>query len=161
MATRTYRDGNAEVELDGALDALADALMSGAPGVVVRAMEAEAEAILADALATWPVKSGKSRDGFQIRTRFDERGVEVALINTAPHAYKIKFSKYTEAELKAGATTARQRAFLRRRHGQGAPADGLTMRSVWSERIRKPATRSEKKLAEDIGPQLTDLANGG
>jgi len=156
----TYRDGDVEIELDGALEGMADQILQGAPGIVSRAMEAEADAIKAEALATWPVRSGKSRDAFRVTTRLDPDGVVVVLENTAPYAYKIKFSKYTSAELKSAGTTAAQRDYLKKKYGEGAPTDALTMRSVWGERVRKPARRSEKKLAEELEPELVALANG-
>lgn len=156
---RTFRDGDAEVVMDGELEAMAEAMLQGTPGVIADAMEREADRIEAGALETWPVQSGTSRDAFRVVTRLSDDAIETFLENTAPYAYKIKFSKYTEQELERSSKSVAQRRFLEKKHGKGAPTDRLTMRSVWGELVRKPARKSEKKLAEELEADLLTLAD--
>ena len=156
--TLVYREGGVEVEITGDLLDLVDEAMSGAQREVMEAFEAEMDAIEAQAKFQWPVRSGTSRDSFLVVTRLTPDTVETVLKNTAPYAYKVRFSRYTKAELQAAGKTPSQVKFLRAKFGEGAPSDDLTAKHVFGTLVRRPAREAERRLAEQLRRQLQDLA---
>jgi len=157
---RTVRSGVVEATITGDIDDIVDQIGGGAAGVVRRQFRATHEKIYADALALWPERSGRSKAGLRVRERITADAIESVIDNVETYAYKIRFSQYTADELTRRATTARQREWIRRKLGRGAPSAKYTMRPVWSTLIRTPHNREAKRLAQNIERDVQRLADG-
>jgi len=154
------QDGPVIIEIDDGLRDTLDKVLGGAPLRISRRFQAEALATIERAKLLWPVRavgSKGSRDRFGVTSRIDADGIETVISNSAPYAYKIKWSKYTSAELQAHTHSSAQAAWMKKRFGSGAPSDDLTMRSPWQITIKAPIKRAEPRLAEDIEADLTEL----
>jgi len=156
---RVFSQGGISVVLDGELEAYVEAMLDEATKAVVSKMEDEMEAVLDAALKEWPTKSGRSKAGFKVVTKISRAGVEVSIVNSKSYAHKIRYSAYTKAELDTWGKTPRLKARAKRVHGEGAPNERLTMKSVWSELIAKPTRKLEKKLAKDLEKELLGLSS--
>ena len=145
--------------LDGELEAYVEAMLDEATKAVVSKMEDEMEAVLDAALKEWPTKSGRSKAGFKVVTKISRAGVEVSIVNSKSYAHKIRYSAYTKAELDTWGKTPQLKARAEKFHGDGAPSDNLTMKSVWSQLLLKPTRKLEKKLAKDLEKELLGLSS--
>jgi len=153
--------------MDGALFDLERTIPDGLAPVVVRRFEETSARIVRDALERWPRKTGRSAAAFRILSRLTPDGIETVLYNDArdasgrPYAYMIKFSRYTEAELRARAKSSAQLRYLQRKFGKGAPSDALTYKSPWQVLVRSPHRKAQPKLADELQDELIRLADGG
>ena len=116
--------GRSQVTVTGALaeDLMRDFRQILAP--VNDAMQAEADGIMRDEIAKkWPVKSGKSRDGWTTVDRVEPgtSKVEVLLVNPVPYVRFINSAKL------------------------GKKADRVRVRSPYRE-LRKPGSAARRRL---------------
>ena len=98
------RDG-VEVEVTGDFFDLAKKALGDAERQVLETFEQEASAIKAAAAPLTPVRKGRMAKGYEVVTRITSGSIETILRNTAPHAYYVRFSKYTRAEHEAPGVT--------------------------------------------------------
>ena len=120
--------GRSQVTVTGALaeDLMRDFRQILAP--VNDAMQAEADGIMRDEIAKkWPVKSGKSRDGWTTVDRVEPgtSKVEVLLINPVPYVRFINSAKL------------------------GKKADRVRVRSPYRE-LRKPVSAARRRLKKAL-----------
>jgi hypothetical protein len=121
-----FRDGNVVVALDGDLERWArEATDQALPGVLV-AMEAKIGQTLAEAVAVWPVRTGRSKEGLKLYSEIGTSEVRVQIRTAVPYTYYIKPKSLH------GATTA------------------------WQRWVRGPITRDRKILGELLGPVIVD-----
>jgi hypothetical protein len=136
--------------------------------------------IQADAVAGWPVRTGRSKAAFRRERRVTEIRLQNVLLNDArnrwgAYAYKIRWSVRTKASLDAEAARvaargespeAREairrywRRRLTRRHGEGAPSEQLAGKQPWRELVRKPARKTTPTLVGWLRRDLYALASG-
>lgn len=118
------RDGDVTVTLDEDLADLArravDAVLPG----VTRAMGRAIGEILVAARASWPVKTGRSRDGLAQVTAITTDSVRVAIETRVPYTFFIK------PQSLHGASTA------------------------WQRWVRGPVTAARKDLEGELGPVI-------
>lgn len=118
--------GRAEVTITGALAAQLDRDFRRLLGPVADAMQAEADGIMRDEIAKkWPIKTGKSRDGWTTVDRFEPgtSKVEVLLVNPVPYVRFINSAKL------------------------GKKADRVRVRSPYRE-LRKPVSAARRRLKQ-------------
>lgn len=159
MASVTASDGTSTVEVSGVVELERDILEGIAPRVVDR-FESTAHDIVSRALPDWPVRTGKSRDGFRVRTRLHLDDIETKVFNSQRYAYKVKYSWYTKEELQASGKTEKQAQYLKKKHGEGAPSAGVIGRHPWTLLVRSPARKAEAALADELADDLHRLADG-
>lgn len=125
------RDGDVSVTLDESLADLArravDAVL---PGVTL-AMERAIGELLVAARASWPVKTGRSRDGLtQVTVITPGSSVRVAIETHVPYTFFIKPKSLH------GANTA------------------------WQRWVRGPVTGARKQISVDVGPVIVAALRG-
>ena len=176
----TARAGSAVLTVDqqNVIDTI-DRVSEGAGSRFRSAATAALEEIADTARARWPVRTGRSRQAFQVYSTVQGDAVAVTLANTATapkwgyYAYKIKWSVRTrdsiDAEVRsygAKATTAEGRAAgeaygrrrLERKHGKGAPTAELAGKQPWRVLVRTPFETGEQALITTAQADLDRLA---
>lgn len=151
------------------LRALVDRATQGASSAFFSAARPVADRIVGDARPIWPVRTGASRDAFQVEERISPDLLEVVIRNDArpkrggkPYTYAITYSRLTVAQVEAkiasygakAATPEGKRAALAfgrrivtRIHGAGAPA-GFTSLQPWHVLVKAPADRATPRIAD-------------
>lgn len=158
------------VYADADFFALVDRVTKGAATDFVEACRPTLEAIRGDAAKKWPVKTGKSRDAFQIKATITPKEVRASLVNTADYVYYIKYSKWTSADLHAYvreqakdgtdpaklATVVRREMF--RKHGRGAPSEAVAGKHAWTLLVQRPQKASLAELMPRLQASMDRLA---
>ncbi len=179
MSGNEVRVGEARIRMEvlGVVEQL-DRITEGAASQFVRASSATLSRIKGDAVQRWPVRTGLSRDSFEIDSDIKSEEIEVSLANDArnrwgSYAYKIRWSVRTEdsirrqIEQEAGkAKDPRGRAAaakwwaarLMARHGKGAPSAAMAGRQPWRVLVRTPGEAAAKPLAKELQTELDKLA---
>jgi hypothetical protein len=153
-------DGTSTVDITGAtldLAAMADAV---APRVK-KEFERVARLVVKRAGDEWPHRHGASYRGFRVTTTLRPDALVTTISNREPYTARIKWSRYTEAELRQASKTQAQTAYLKSQHGKGAPRDAWIEKKPLTELIRKPARKAEAGLAEVLEADLFALADRG
>lgn len=153
-------DGTSTVEFTGAILDL-DALAGIVAPRIKKEFERVARLIITNAKTDWPHRHGDSYRGFRVTTTLRPDALVTTISNREPYTSRIKWSRYTEAELRQASKTQAQSAFLRSQHGKGAPRDAWIEKKPLTELIRKPARKAEGPLAEVLEADLFRLADGG
>lgn len=158
------------------LRALVDRATQGASSAFFSAARPVADRIVGDARPIWPVRTGASRDAFQVEERIAPDRLAVVIRNEAsprsggrPYAYLIRYSRLTVAQVEAkiasygakaatpegkAAALAYGRRIVARIHGAGAPA-GFTGLQPWRVLVKDPADRAAPRIAEAAQATLT------
>jgi len=98
--------GKAAVEITGFEADMFEAELRAALGPIIERMEEKADSIIYEAKKTWPVKTGKSKDGlYKQLTIVDDRIVEVSILDREPY---VKFIKSTKVGTKNNMVRIRQ-----------------------------------------------------
>ncbi|MCP4733033.1 MAG: hypothetical protein GY873_02465 [Bosea sp.] len=168
--------GTVAVEIDDSgLVRHIDRVTEGSATSFIRIASRHLGEVQSDAEPLWPRRTGRSAEGFGVRSRVSGDQIRVALSNVHRHTWFVKFSVRTEASLDAEARAVASRgkspeaqakllAFWRARllgrHGKGAPLDRLTGRRAWIELVRKPAKKATRKraLVSELQTDLNKLA---
>lgn len=92
MARRrlTYGTGRASVTLDHDLQRAMESILRETHGSVVHALEESADQVYQDALASWPVKTGKSKAALEQSLRVSSDRVEAHISNPVEYVYYIR-----------------------------------------------------------------------
>lgn len=125
MALRVGK-GKSMVTIEGALADGLEAELRTALGPVGDAMQAEADRIVREAKADWPVKSGRSRDAWRTDLRIHPGSFEVDVYISNPYSYT-RYVKSTKV---------------------GKEDDATRLRSPFQTLVRKPARAADKELAK-------------
>lgn len=168
------------IDTDRVIEAL-DRVGAGAASSFVRGARTTLEGVRDEAKPRWPVRTGLSRDSFEVTTRISRDELSVSLLNTAsnrwgPYPYKIRWSVRTKESLDTeiarrnamiarGKTPAAQAAIrrsmrtsLRDLHGEGAPSAALAGKQPWRVLVRTPGEQQAVKLALELQTELNTLA---
>ncbi len=170
------RAGSAAIEVDqDDLIRQLDRVTSGAATSFVTQTEAEFGELRAAALPTWPVRTGKSRDGIMIGHQLRPDLLRVTIADAEAYTYYVKFSVRTRESIERevedaaarggdGEAQAKIRRYyqrrLWRRHGKGAPTERLAGKHVWTTLIRNPARERRPMLIVRLQGDLKALAGG-
>jgi hypothetical protein len=124
----TVRQGGVTVTLDSGLEKLArTAIEESLPGGLAL-MEREAAEVADFAYDEWPVESGKSRAGLEMRTVIDV-GRSTATVEIRND---VEYAPYIKPKVWHGAYTA------------------------WQKLVRGPMTALRKELIDKLGPQIVE-----
>lgn len=162
------------VRLDEAIKAI-DKVTSGAASGFRRIVTEELRPVEIGARKLWPRRTGRSADAIKITTEIKGDRLYVSLVSTARYARWVKFSRYTEAEMRALPDVAEKAArgntpeakrriedfFLRRmrsRHGMGAPSPELAGKYALTTLMRKPAAKLRGRIVERAADDIARLA---
>jgi hypothetical protein len=128
----TVRDGRATVTLDDGLERIARRAIDEALPGVLELLEREGAAVLEDARAQWPVRSGRSRDGLAVRTVLDlgKGEVVVEIVNAVEYAPWVRPAAWY------GSTTA------------------------WARLVRDPMRAAHKRAVDQVGRLVVDRLTG-
>lgn len=162
------------------LRALVDRATDGASTAFFSSARPIADRIVGDARPIWPVRTGTSRDAFEVQERVSPDRLAVVIRNEAaprgggrPYAYLIRYSRLTVAQVEARiasygakATTAEGkvaalafgRRVVTRIHGTGAPP-GFTGLQPWRVLVKEPADRAAPRVA-DASQALLNAGRG-
>jgi hypothetical protein len=180
MSTVRVGDVRIAIETDNVITTL-DRLGAGAASSFVRGARTTLEGIRDEAKPRWPVRTGLSRDSFEVTTRINSGELAVSLLNTAsnrwgPYPYKIRWSVRTKESLDAqkakreamiarGTSPAAQSAIRRSMrlnlwdlHGEGAPSAALAGKQPWRVLVKIPGEKQAIKLAIELQVELNTLA---
>lgn len=158
------------VYADAQFFALVDRATKGAASDFIETCRPTLEAIRGDAMSRWPVKTGKSRDAFQIKATITPTEVRASLVNTSGYAYYIKYSKWTSADLhayvreqSAGGTSPPAlanviRREMLRKHGKGAPSEAVAGKHAWTLLVQRPQKASLAELMPRLQASMDRLA---
>lgn len=165
---------------DAAFLAAIDRVSDGAGSSFLARCRPALETIRNGALARWPVRTGTSKAGFALRNQASMTEVRASLTNTAtnqwgPYAFKIRWSKWTTADLAARVEEAAARAHtpeaadrirvrlrskFKWRHGIGAPSEELAGKQPWLILVRRPLQASKAVVMPLLQADLNKLAGG-
>lgn len=133
--------GLVSVEISGDLQDDLLAIAQGSQRRVLASMLKYNRDVVANAKKYWPVKSGRSRDGFRVYTKIEAGGaVTVSITNDARNPKD------------RNPRTARYPFFTRTPIYKGGGG------TYWSRLVRKPWNKGIKKLVEEIEQDLLDAA---
>lgn len=177
----TAQSGVATIRIDdGELLKVIDKISESAGTTFIAASRAVLEKIHGDAMDKWPVRSGLSKKSFAITEEITQDYIKVSLGNTATnawgaYAYKIRWSIWTAADLRAkveeAASNAKSEpaaqairvhmaAKLRRLHGDGAPSEDLVSKRPWTVLVGAPQKKATKSLVKQLQDSLGRLGKG-
>lgn len=167
----TAREGSTEIRYDdGGFLALIDRATEGAATDFIEGCRPTLETIRGDAMSRWPVKTGKSRDAFQIASSVTATEVRANLQNVASYAYFVKYSKWTAADLHAyvreqsaeGTSPPALANVIRRemirKHGRGAPSEAVAGKHAWTLLVQRPAKAALGELLPRLRASMGRLA---
>jgi len=135
--------GTATVEIGGELQDTLLRVLNGSSRRVLQTIIAYDEKIVADAERVWPVKTGRSLNGFRITTKIEQgRSILVGITNDArnPNTRNPRLSRYpfyTTIPIKKGAGG-----------------------SYWSVLVAKPWRRGIKQLIKELDDDLLEASKG-
>ena len=153
-------DGTSSVNVDGALLDM-DSLVDRISPETKREFEGVSRRAWRMADSDWPRRSGDSYRGVRVTTRLTPKHIETVVSNVERYAYFMKWSRYTRTEIHQRSNTDKQRRFLEKRHGKGAPRDAWIEKRPWLELLGKPIRKSEDGLADRLERELFRLSNRG
>jgi hypothetical protein len=178
-----YTSGAASITVDdAALVRLLDRVSTGAASQFIDTTSGVLEGVKTGAVARWPVRTGRSRDGFNVRARAREDTLRVSLDNDATqrgrgYAWYVRYSVRTRDSLRAQLEEAVQRGktpeaqaairahmaprILGKSGQRGAPSPELAGVNVWARFVRRPATKAKREIVVTLREQLARLARGG
>jgi len=170
---------------DSRLTAHIDTVTSGAFSSFVTGARRTLAPIMADAAAEAPVdlvNGGTFARSFRMVEQLREDAVDVSIVNTAPYARWVRFSRRLEDSIKREAAargreerpnSPRAAQAVERRlldptvpgsltwwHGEGAPSDALSGRSAIVSLVRSPGRRASRVFIDDQREALAALAQG-
>jgi len=132
MARLRYGAGIATIEMDDTMDQLIRrAIENVQPGVVAK-IEAATKAVAEDCERRWPVKTGKSKAGFDWYVAVTQDGTRIrgVIQNPVPYTFYVRPSQLF------GGTTG------------------------WAEWVQRPMKAAAAKLVDELGPQIVrDLSS--
>jgi len=158
----TYADAN--------FLALVDRATEGAASDFIETCRPTLEAIRGDAMAKWPVRTGKSRDAFRLNSSITATEVRANLVNTSGYAYYIRYSKWTAADIRARAKDAAKDgtapdkletyilAKMYKAHGRGAPSEALAGKHAWTLNVQRPTKAALNELLPKLRASMGRLA---
>lgn len=133
--------GVVSVEISGDLQDDLLAIAEGSQRRILQSMIRYNREIVADAKKYWPVKSGRSRDGFRVYTKILPGGaVTVSITNDARNPKD------------RNPRTARYPFYIRTPIYKGAGG------SYWNRLVRKPWNKGIKKLVDELEQDLIEAA---
>ena len=160
--TTAASGGTSITYADASFLALVDRATKGAASDFIETCRPTLEAIRGDAMARWPVKTGKSRDAFVLNSSITPTEVRANLVNTSGYAYYVRYSKWTAADIHAyvreqsagGTSPSALATYIRRdtqrKHGKGAPSEAVAGKSAWTLTVQRPT----KAALADLLPKL-------
>ena len=104
---KRYSSGAASITVDdAAVVRLLDRVSAGAASQFIDTTSGVLDDVKVGAVARWPVRTGASRDGFNVRARADENTLRVSLDNDATqrgrgYAWYVRYSVRTRDSLRA------------------------------------------------------------
>lgn len=128
-----YQDGPAKIRVSDTLERLTRAAVEEVyPGVLPQVEKAVRD-LVADAAATWPVKTGVSRAGLDTEVRYDagKNTISVHAVNDVPYAIFVRPKAWH------GATTA------------------------WQRLVRGPMVALRKRVMTTLGPKILEILRAG
>lgn len=179
MSERRSVEGGVQISVDdAAFLAAIDRVSDGAGSSFLARCRPALETIRDGALARWPVRTGASKAGFALRNQASMTEVRASLTNTATnqwgaYAFKIRYSRWTTADLAARVEEAagraktpeaadrirrRMRSKLKWRHGAGAPSDEVAGKQPWLLLVRRPLQASRTALIPQLQADINRLA---
>jgi len=119
-----YREGDVTVTVDDGLRRWVESLLEETGGVVYERIERDVRAIFDEAVARWPVKTGRSRDGLRTAVLLDRGAarVEGQILALVPYSVYIKSVK-----------------------------GGLQGKNAWQSLVRGPMTLLKRRLLAELG----------
>lgn len=150
--------------------ALVDRATKGAASDFIATCRPTLEAIRGDAMAKWPVRTGKSRDAFRLSSTVTATEVRANIQNAAPYVYYVKYSRWTAADLRTRAHEAAAKGTapdkletyilgkLYAAHGKGAPSEALAGKSAWTTNVQRPAKDALTELLPRLRASMGRLA---
>jgi hypothetical protein len=178
------RSGSASITVNqDNLRRLLDRTTDGAASNFIREADTALAEVQRNAMARWPVASGKSLRSFERRTDIGEKKIAVALLNTAtnngfPYPRFIKFSVYTEATVKRNlaerdefvsrGTSQEARKALgdlwdktrRLTSSKGSPDERSAGKRAWNRLVRTPGRSRGQAMIDAVRDDLARLARG-
>ena len=151
--------GGSSVRISGIEEEILAVLEQVAPAVR-QAFEREAQLLIDNARPLWPVRTGRSKAGLHFVTRVTEDYLETVTYNAESYGYKIRYSKWTRAEIDKMISSAKKESRKRRikyQHGEGAPNVELAGEAVWATLVQRPARVAEKRLVEELTTEMEKL----
>jgi hypothetical protein len=158
------------VYADARFLALVDRATEGAASDFIATCRPTLEAIRGDAMARWPVKTGKSRDAFRLNSSISPTEVRANLVNTSGYAYYVRYSKWTAADIHTyvreksaeGTNPAALAPTIRRRmiakHGKGAPSEAVAGKHAWTLTVQRPTKAALAELLPKLRASMGRLA---
>lgn len=159
----TARSGNVSATVTGDLADMEREILDLVAPEVRKEFEATARKVVEAARKEWPVRTGESRDSFQIKTRLRPEYIETVITNEArsvtgfPYPYTIKFSMWLRSEIRRRAKSEKQRRYLERAHGKGTSRPALLGKRPWQSLIAAPMRKQEEPLARRLSADLNRL----
>jgi len=131
-----FGTGKAQISIEGSLAEDLENELREILGPVVETLEDKVEPILSDAKEKWPVRSGKSKEGFSIN------------LAVHPDSYKILIDvSNTEFYTK----------FIKNSTKVGDKKDAIRPRNPAKEHLIKPARKAAKELKAELVTLLAEL----
>lgn len=139
MATVKIKSGRSWATVSGPAAAELEAAVRAAMGPAIARVEAEMERVKREHIAQdWPVRTGKSRDAWEIVVKIDPARFKAEVSLDNPYEY-VRYLKSTK---------------------EGKDQDATRLRSPLQTDVRKPVTEAKKTLSPEIGKILADYLNG-
>lgn len=176
----TAKSGTTKITFsDAAFLRSVDLVSDGAASGFLATVRPSNVKIIDTARSRWPVRTGTSRDAFEILEEVTETKVKASIHNPATlgrwglYAYKVKYSSWTKVDIQAyieagaakGKTPEAQAAIRKtvskktfRTHGHGAPDEASQGKNVWSLLVRNPAKAALTPLLPLLQANLSKLA---
>lgn len=179
MSEKRSVEGGVQISVDdAAFLAAIDRVSDGAGSSFLARCRPALEGIREGAVARWPVRTGASRAAFALQNTASATEVRASLTNSArsgwgPYAFKIRYSRWTTADLAARVEEAagraktpeaadrirvRMRSKLKWRHGAGAPSDEVAGKQPWLLLVRRPLQASRAALVPQLQADINKLA---
>lgn len=181
----TFTSGDARIDLDQReVVRLLDRTTKGAATGFIREADDALGEVEGDAIARWPVATGRSKGAFERTVDVQADRIDVVLANTAhnergkPYPRFLRFSVFSTATVQADlrdreefasrGKTPEAQAELRTYYdrtkrlttSEGEDDPKLQGRPTWSRLVRTPARRAGKRLVDAVRDDLARLAGG-
>ena len=168
--TTASQDGATVRYDDAGFLALLDRATQGAASDFIEGCRPTLETIRGDAMARWPVKTGRSREAFELQSSVTTTEVRANIVNTATYAYYVRYSKWTTADIHEyvrsqsaeGTDPAKLATYIRRamlrKHGRGSPSEAVAGKSAWTVTVQRPARAALAELLPRLRASMGRLA---
>lgn len=133
--------GLATVEISGDLEDMLMGIIDDSSKRVLKTLQAYDEKIIADAKKEWPVRTGRSRDGFRVATKIDANGT-----------LRVSITNLARSLDDRNPRRARYYRIYRRPIEEGAGG------TYWSILVQKPWRKGIKNLIKELGDDLLEAA---